>query len=116
MGAWGPGSFENDWALDWAGDLCEADDDSLIASTLAKVVSHGGTKRSPASLLDRLRGKRVRVDYLEAGLSSHALAAAEVIAARLGKPAERLPDSLGEWLEEHPGGVDEQLRTAALRA
>lgn len=34
MGTWGTGLFENDWALDWAGELAAAGDAGFPASTL----------------------------------------------------------------------------------
>jgi len=40
MGTWGADSFQNDWALDWLGDLCESGDASLIRATLNRAVEH----------------------------------------------------------------------------
>jgi hypothetical protein len=82
MGAWGTGSFENDAAQDWLYDFGE-NDFRLIDRTLAGV----------ANMLD--------VDELDANEAAEALAAAECIAAALGKPASQLPDALQEWLSEN---------------
>lgn len=72
MGAWGKGSFDNDSALDWMGELVEGDDLALVMETLA------------------LRG--------DATQGADVLAAAEVVAALNGRPLDRLPEELGEWL------------------
>src|SRR5262245_53647575 len=41
MGAWGTGSFDNDTACDWAYDLKDTSDLSLIESALDKVLKVG---------------------------------------------------------------------------
>jgi hypothetical protein len=38
MGAWGPGSFENDSALDWVSELEQFDDLHLVVSTLEQAI------------------------------------------------------------------------------
>jgi hypothetical protein len=78
MGAWGAGTFDNDDALDWLDDLLDGADDAIrdaLESTGA--------------------------DPLEAPDASSALAAAEVVAAALGRPAADLPGEVSDWLEEH---------------
>ena len=116
MGAWGAGSFQNDWALDWLGDLCESGDSSLIRSTLNKVVEHGGTKYSAPSLLERLRGHRRHTDWLEASVATEALAAGEIVAAWLGQPSEKLPENLIKWLQQHASSFQPELVPLAVKA
>jgi hypothetical protein len=116
MGAWGAGSFQNDWALDWLGDLRESGDASQIQATLNRVVEHGGTKHSPPSLLERLRGRRRHTDWLDADVASEALAAAEIIAAWLGHPLAKLPDGIAEWVQKHSSSFKPDIVPLARQA
>ena len=116
MGAWGVGNFQNDWALDWLGDLCESGDASLIQATLSRVVEHGGTKHSPPSIFERLRGHRRHTDWLTANVASKALAAAEIIAAWLGHPIARLPDGTTEWIQQHSSSLKPDIIPLARQA
>ena len=117
MGAWGPGNFENDWALDWIADLRHSKGDALVTSTLAQIIAHGGTKKSSPRLLDLLRARTSHTNWLKANLCAQGLAAAEVVAARIGHPAQVLPDSLVEWLREYSFSVaNENVRISALKA
>jgi len=77
MGAWGAGTFDNDQALDWVGELEATDDLDLIRSTFADAFSE---------------------EYLEADVASCALAAAEVVAAMAGQ-AGNLPDGVKAWMD-----------------
>ena len=70
MGAWGTGAFDNDGALDWAGEL-----------------EDGGITAIESALDDAIRSSD-----LSAPTDVEAIAAAEVVAAAIGRP---LP-SLGE--------------------
>jgi hypothetical protein len=80
MGAWGFGSFENDAALDWLGDLGDGDP-SLLGEAL-----------------DRAAG--VPVDaYLDADDCCAALAAAELVAAALDRGTDRLSNNATSWLK-----------------
>jgi len=101
MGTWGAGSFQNDWALDWLGDLRESKDASLVYLALRRVTEHGGTKHSAPSLLERLRGRHYHTDWLNANASTKALAAAEIVAAWRGHPLAKLPNGVMEWLQQH---------------
>ncbi|MCX5660604.1 MAG: DUF4259 domain-containing protein [Planctomycetota bacterium] len=83
MGAWGLGPFDNDDALDFIGDLVEADDDSMLADALAT-----------ASVDED--------EYIEAPDGCNAIAAAEVVAAANGKPVKKLPDAARKWLKGKP--------------
>lgn len=116
MGAWGAGSFQNDWAMDWLGDLCESGDASLIRIVLNKVVEHGGTKYSSPSLLERLRGRHRHTNWLEARVAAKALAAAEVVAAWYGRPSETLPDNLMTWLQQNKSSCPPHIVLLAKQA
>ena len=101
MGTWGKGSFQNDWAMDWLNDLHASKDASLVRSALGAVVEHGGTRHSPPSMLERLRGLRQHTDWLTANVASRALAAAEVVAAWRGFASANLPRNTLTWLQEY---------------
>ena len=116
MGAWGAGNFQNDWAMDWLGDLCQSGDASAVRIALIKVVEHGGTKYSAPSLLERLRGRRRHTDWLEARIAAKALAAAEVVAARQGRPSENVPDNLVAWLQQNKSSFPSDIVPLARRA
>lgn len=75
MGAWAHESFENDDAMDWVGDLLKSDGTGSIAVALDQVLAVGD-------------------DYLEAPDASMGLAAAQVVAALMGKPAAKLPEEV----------------------
>lgn len=96
MGAWGAGTFENDDAGDWVYQLEEADDLELVRGALLAAAEPGG--------------------YLEAPTCSEALAAAEVIAALVGRPAPDLPEEVRSWVGGHRLGVPADLRALSLRA
>jgi hypothetical protein len=98
MGAWGYGTFENDAALDWAGDF--ASDPS---------------RRALSRTWETIR----RAGYIDADQAAAALAAAEVLAAMIGKPSEVLPDDLAKWAGENPIEPvipDGELAAGALHA
>lgn len=81
MGAWGVGSFENDDALDWAYKLEKAPDFGVVRSAL-EAVTEGDA-------------------HLHAPTCSEAIAAAEVVAAALGRPMKGLPEDVAAWSMEH---------------
>ena len=89
MGAWGHGSFDNDTAMDWAWDLEASTDLTAINEALERVTQHVE-------------------EYLEAPDCDEAIAAAEVVAALQGKPAEDLPGNVIQWLNGKPR-PDEEL-------
>jgi hypothetical protein len=78
MGAWGYKSFQNDSALDWLSDLI-----------------HGGAPVLGAAL------DAIGEEYVEADEASAALAAAEIVAAALGKGDDRLDEDAATWLKEN---------------
>lgn len=66
MGTWSHEPFGNDTANDWAYDLEEHKDFSLVDQALQRVIDIGG-------------------NYLDADVAAEAIAAAEVIAKALGR-------------------------------
>lgn len=98
MGAWGPGSFENDDASDWVADFCDAPDEGLISDALSAVaeVEAGG--------------------YLEAPDCSVALAAAEVVCALKGSPTPGMPDDAKECISKLKIEADPGMVSLALKA
>ena len=94
-GAWGPGSFDNDDALDWA-QTFEA-------------------KPSMSALISQLESV-TRAGYIEAPEGSAAIAAAEVIAAIAGKAASNLPAELAAWARQQPKADALQQLSLARRA
>ena len=88
MGAWGAGNFDNDTALDWIWDLEASKDLSIVEATISEVLDED--------------------DYLDPDIACMGLAAAEVVAALKGKPADKLPDEVSNWVAAHqvtPGDV-----------
>lgn len=81
MGAWGHGNFENDDALDWLAELQPDDGDEAFAEVFDMVIEQ-------------------KDDYIEAPEAAMALAAAEVLAALLGRPPKTLPDEVTAWLKD----------------
>jgi hypothetical protein len=86
MGAWGHNTFENDTAMDWAVALADNQGLSFLRESL------------------------------DDGVDENALAAAEVIAALDGYPAENLPDDVTEWIQLHPFEISDELLAAARDA
>jgi hypothetical protein len=94
MGAWGSGSFENDDAADWLTELgtTTLDDMTQIFVQAAD---------NPT--------------YLEAHASRVVVAAAEVIAALNGSPAQEVPSEIVKWTTNRQASTQE-LKALALRA
>ena len=93
MAEWGPGPFENDDAADWVYDL-EAG--SIVVLRRALDIA--------------------TLRYLEVREASIAIAAAEVIAAAVGRPNPALPDLAAQWVREHGKDVSDQLMLMAAAA
>jgi hypothetical protein len=93
MGAWGPGSFENDDALDFVVRL-EHEGKAAIQAALEDVTRLGAE------------------DYLEAPEASSAIAASELVAAARDGDVSRLSHAAQDWLAGQGGG----LATPALLA
>lgn len=86
MGAWGEKAFENDSALDWIAELEGAGVD-LLRSTLSGV----------AETDDR--------DFVDVDDGSAAIAAAEIVAAALGRGGDRLTTAARAWLDQNPNAI-----------
>lgn len=97
MGAWGAGCFDNDDALDWLAEFSDSDNGSIVREALAIVAERSA-------------------DELDASAESEALAAAEVVAAALGRPAPKLPEEVYQWLEKHDQGELKELVPLARAA
>jgi hypothetical protein len=88
MGTWGPGTLENDTAVDWMYGLGEVADLSLIEGTLNRALAVGD-------------------DYLEAADAEEGIAAAEAVARLLGNIGVRNDytrpmDDWVSWMPEKP--------------
>jgi hypothetical protein len=99
VGAWGTGIFDNDTACDWADELEEASDLSLIESTLDEVLNVGA-------------------DYLDADLAQETLAAAETIARLKGNWGIRdsSTETIDKWVETTRLIPPQALTEKALKA
>jgi|SRR5580658_289875 hypothetical protein len=94
MGAWGPGSFENDTAMDWVGKLRRSEDPGY-----------------PLAVLRQLDG----VGPLARRSAEKGIAAAEAVAASRGHPAEEAPAGVLEWLRVSGARADAGSAELALR-
>ena len=88
MGTWGPGTLENDTAVDWMYGLGEVADFSLIEGTLDRALACGN-------------------DWLEAADAEEGIAAAEAVARLLGNfgvrgDYTRPMDDWVSWMTERP--------------
>ncbi|MBA2349680.1 MAG: DUF4259 domain-containing protein [Solirubrobacterales bacterium] len=103
MSAWGPGSFDNDIASDWAADLADG----------------GGLEMVRESL--RTAALCPLEEYLESDEGSEALAAAEVVAAAGGRPVKSVgmgtagPHALA-WAKGHKGAGSDAMVELAQEA
>lgn len=98
MGAWGHDTFDNDTACDWAYDLEECDDLSVIKDTLNRVLD-------------------CDEDYLDSDYGSEGLAACDVIARLRGNWGVRNPytETVDQWVESHSRLKTDALVPIALR-
>lgn len=99
MGAWSHESFGNDDACDWAAQLEEYDDLSLVEATLDAVLDVGD-------------------EYLEAPEASQAIAAAEVVARLQGDAGTRdaYSEAVDAWVERITLLPSAELAAKARRA
>ncbi|SDY70708.1 protein of unknown function [Lysobacter sp. yr284] len=97
MGAWGVGTFENDDALDWLGDLTDTDDSAAVRARLAQALAS---------------------DCLDAPDATTALAAAETVLSMLDAPTPSLAwhEEFAAWLPRHAAVADAALGAAAVDA
>jgi hypothetical protein len=96
MGAWGNEPFENDDALDFVGDLQTTTGTGHLSRVFSLIADDG-------------------TEYVEAPISSAAIAAAEVVAALLGHPNPELPEEVTTWVAQQSGSHSD-LASEALRA
>ena len=94
-GAWGEGSFDNDDALDWVAQ-CAASNNVAPVSLALNAALDG--------------------EYIEAPTASAAIAAAETVAAAMGKPSPKLPADLQSWVSRQPAGSLAKLAPLARKA
>lgn len=92
MGAWGTGSFENDDAMDFAGDLIDGGDAAQLRAALEAIPREG---------------------YIEAMDATNAIAAAEIVAAAHGRAGSDLPEDMAAWVTKHRGDVNVKMLTLA---
>ena len=97
MGAWGTGSFENDDAMDWADDFCEAPGIEIILGALTAVDWE-------------------TEEYVEAPQSSNAIAAAEIVAALKVAPGAALPEDVRRCADDATIVIDPDIVELALGA
>jgi len=83
--------------MDWAYDLEQTSDLSLIRDALERV-----TRRAD--------------EYLDASDCDLAVAAAEVVAALNNNPSQNLPEKVADWIGQNPLKVDAKLIAQAQRA
>lgn len=112
MGAWDAGSFQNDTALDWVGDLCEGGDVAAVRTALSRVMKERRSVRP--SFIGRLLGRRPVEPYLEAHVASEGLAAAEIVAFWLGHPDPHFHGKLAEWARRHSDAFGPAYPSAGL--
>lgn len=96
MGAWGTGAFENDDALDFAGELEDA------APAEREALAH-----------DRLRGVAEQVGPLEAEAVNEAVAAVALVCASAYPAHFEEEPYLPEWVTSSPLSVGPELADAA---
>ena len=96
MGAWGAGSFENDYAMDWTAGLVEAADASALVEAFDAMPAPG--------------------EFLDSPEASMALAAAEVVAAAMGAQGPNLPAEVIDWVRVHQSEVTPGLAKRAQDA
>ncbi len=114
MGAWDAGSFQNDTALDWAGDLGESRDLAKVRTALIRVQEERRSRQP--SFIGRMLGRRRVEPYLEASVACEGIAAAEVVAFWLGRPDGHFPDSLREWATQQVDALSPELIALARQA
>ena len=94
MGAWGTGAFDNDAALDWVWEL-----------------EDGGVTAIESALDDA-----VRSSDLYAPTDVEAIAAAEVVAAAIGRPLPGLSEEIGELVAHVTSSVTPEHTARARTA
>jgi hypothetical protein len=99
MDAWSAGNFGNDEAIEWLKALPENDGGKVIREAISCI------ELFPED------------EFLDAVFCSHALAAAEFIAAARGNPAvEEFPEEAAAWLARNPLEPNDELLQSTCRA
>lgn len=93
MGAWGPGFFENDDAMEWVSELEDTGVDAIQNALLV-----------------------ADEDEVEAPEACQALAAAVIVLAMAGSTFKELPEEVEAWLEEHGERPEAALLERTLTA
>jgi len=114
MGAWNAGSFQNDTALDWAGDLSENGDVGTVRTALIRVMDERRSEQP--SFIGKLLGRRPVEPYLEADVACEGLAAAEIVAFWLGHPDQHFPDYLQKWASSYADSFSPEFIELARQA
>lgn len=96
MGAWGYYNFDNDDAADFAGEFRDNHTEAMLYEALATAAEEE--------------------DYLEVDAAGQALAAAEIVAAILGKPSKDFPADLIPVIVKLDASESEDLRDLATEA
>ena len=98
-GSMGPESFDNDTVNDWAYDLEDVADLSLVSAAISSVLAVGA-------------------DYVDSDQACEAIGACEVIARLKGNFGVRdaYSEKVDEWVEAHPIAPPEALVQQALQA
>ncbi|WP_212005364.1 DUF4259 domain-containing protein [Chitinophaga sp. HK235] len=96
MGAWGTRNFENDGSQDWIFDVIDSKDGGLVTDTLARIINNTET--------------------LEIADCEEGLAAAELVAALVGRPSEDFPEDPLDKLDILNLIATKGLRNQALTA
>jgi hypothetical protein len=94
MGAWGTRNFENDGSQDWIFDLMDNRDGGLVSDTMARIINNH--------------------EPLEVSDCEEALAAAELVAALVGKPSDDFPEDPLEQLDSLNLIATRALRNQAI--
>lgn len=99
MGTWDVGSFDNDDAADWAYELEDCGDLSVIENSIAGVLDPGD-------------------DYVDAPVAAEAIAAIEVLARLQGNWGERsaYTETVDAWVERVRLAVPVTLAKQAVHA
>lgn len=99
MGTWDVGSFDNDDAADWAYELEDCGDLSVIENSIAGVLDPGD-------------------DYVDAPVAAEAIAAIEVLARLQGNWGERssYTETVDAWVERVQLPVPAALAKQAVQA
>jgi hypothetical protein len=94
MSRWGSGSFENDDALTFVGQLSAIEPDHL----------------------KQVLVRADEADYLAAAEGCRVVAAAEVVAAAKGAPGQSIPTEISDWISKIEGAPSVNMQDLARRA